>query len=46
MLASTLPPERLTNLQALVEALLAIWAGSPASYVIVVGRRRDTAIAD
>lgn len=40
-LASSLPPERLASLRARVETLLATWADRPASYVIVVGRRRD-----
>lgn len=41
-LASTLPPERVAVLRTRVEEMLAKWAGRPASYVIVVGRRRDT----
>jgi hypothetical protein len=39
-LAAALPHERLADLRARVEALLARWADRPASYVIVAGRRR------
>lgn len=39
-LTTALPPDRLEDLRARVEELLAKWAGRPASYVIVVGRRR------
>jgi SAM-dependent methyltransferase len=39
-LAAVLPAARLGDLEARVEALLADWADRPASYVIVVGRRR------
>jgi hypothetical protein len=40
-LAAALPPERLANLRARVETLLDYWASRrPASYVVVVGRRR------
>lgn len=41
--ASALPPERLADLQARVETLIEYWADRPASYVVVVGRRRDAA---
>jgi SAM-dependent methyltransferase len=37
---SALPPERLADLRARVEAFIAYWAERPASYVVVVGRRR------
>ena len=40
-LAAALPPERLATLRERVEELLARWADRPASYVIVVGRRRE-----
>lgn len=39
-LAGALSPERLADLRARVETHLAYWANEPASYVIVVGRRR------
>jgi len=39
-LAAALPPERQADLQARVEAFLAYWADRPASYVLMVGRRR------
>jgi SAM-dependent methyltransferase len=45
-LAAALPPERLDHLRTRVEALVAKWAARPASYVIVVGRRRNTATVD
>ena len=45
-LAATLPPERLAALRTRVEQMLAIWVGRPASYVIVVGSRRDSALAE
>ena len=38
--ASALPPERLAGLRARVEAFISDWADRPASYVVVVGRRR------
>ena len=38
--ASALPPERLADLRVRMEAYLADWADRPASYVVVVGRRR------
>jgi broad specificity phosphatase PhoE len=44
-LAAALPPERLAELRVRVESFLDRWTGRPASYVIVVGHRRDTAIA-
>ena len=44
-LASTLPPERLAALRIRVEDMLATWSGRPASYVIVVGHRRETGLA-
>ena len=44
-LASTIPPERHAALRSQVERMLARWAGRPASYVIVVGRRRETVLA-
>jgi SAM-dependent methyltransferase len=40
-LASTLSPERLAALRRRVDDMLATWAGRPASYVIVVGHRRE-----
>jgi len=43
MVAETLSPERLAELRARVETHLANWVDRPASYVIVVGRRRDAA---
>ena len=45
-LAATLPPERLAALRTRVEEMLATWAGRPASYVIVVGRRRDRVVGE
>jgi SAM-dependent methyltransferase len=39
-LASTLQADRLAELRARVEELIASWANRPASYVLVVGRRR------
>jgi SAM-dependent methyltransferase len=44
-LASTLPPERLAALRVRVEDMLATWSGRPASYVIVVGHRRERDLA-
>lgn len=41
--AGTMSPERLAELRARVETHLAYWADHPASYVIVVGHRRDAA---
>lgn len=43
-LAAALPADRLAALRARVEAHLAYWADRPASYVIVVGRRRGAAV--
>jgi SAM-dependent methyltransferase len=45
-LAATLPPERLAGLRTRVEEMLATWAGRPASYLIVVGCRRDRVVAE
>lgn len=45
-LAATLPPERLAALRTRVEEMLARWAGRAASYVLVVGRRRDTVLPE
>ena len=42
LLATTLPPERLADLRARVEAFIAYWVDRPASYVVVVGRRLPT----
>ena len=44
-IASALPPERLPELRARIETWIAFWANRTASYVLVVGRRRNTAIA-
>jgi SAM-dependent methyltransferase len=41
--AETVSPERLADLRVRVETHLAYWADRSASYVIVVGRRRDAA---
>jgi hypothetical protein len=41
--ASALPPGRLADLRARVEAWIAYWIDRPASYVVVVGRRRPSA---
>lgn len=38
--AAAQPPERLAELRARTEALIRYWADRPASYVVVVGRRR------
>lgn len=45
-LAAALPPSRLADLWARVETLIATWADRPASYVLVVGRRRDVSTAN
>jgi SAM-dependent methyltransferase len=41
-IAAALPPERLSDLRAKVEAHLADWADRPASYVLVLGRRQSS----